>query len=1216
MSVYDDYKAGKIKPTTPLEGAANVIKNIAPMATSLGMQNNISPLQAKQVYTKPTNGNIIEEFGKFAGSLGSQVGGLALEAGKGLLDSTIRLVEAPISLVGRLVDAPRINANIERNTQRLNNLDIKRKELTDSWSQGRISKEEYLTGLKGIAIEGEEIRKEANTNAEEATAGLEGSKKDAVDTAVSAITALSLMASGGLSGIAVGASELKGVAAKNVINFFGKREVSANLFKAATKIDDIMKATAGAINKVGTLNGKLTGGEILKIGEAAKVAGLGTMSAGQIAKKVALDVLIKKPLIYQTNVDQAINTYVALAEGNYGEAAKSAAINAGFLLSGGPIGFAMDVLKKGIGAIKSAAYNGGTLAKMMERENANALKKGVKKAYSKELIDEYRKSKISGGSFYDALSLHIGNGKANQIFEALQKRIDAGDLGAVKMMKVMEDVNMQMAGGNAYKAAMRIAEHYNANTGNRLLRELTPDQLIDDMVNHAILREKVIETAIKGGMPKAEAERIVLGRLSKTEIGLIADYMKDADAPFEAAFKAGNISREVREQIKEARKTRIDALLDRYSSTSAWANNDALRTQLYNIADYTKDTTEMLEKIGKLVGSAKFSGKLPKKLLIELKNGGYIATMPKTTFTPYIKYEDTNKKIATQFSKGLGEKATYFEKAVKPIPFLSHINGALTKLGLGTEPSIDLTYKMMKNNFSTMIATNPAIKNSLGKDVDGEDVLAKLYSFIRNQTATQKWQRPIVDLRQMTNKEIQSALKVDTKQARAIMSALNTAMMQVPVSIRGLGDKVLDFYNKIPFASQYSRTQGATRYTYNPFFRWQQGYQTEFGALIESGGGKRLQMPGLNWVNKILFPKSAASIDNTIELLQKNNIFGQGFSGMGNTGDVFGKLGTHLIASEKRSLAGLVELQAKRAGKDVQTYIEENMDNVIDTLQTLTFSNKTKSLADSPLARTINTVFFPFRFNMKVANLMAKQMSKFNTATQVAIIANALKADEFLKSDEGIAWQTQYADAIKFFNWISPTYPLTYIAKIAGNITDPENASIGDFGLLGGLPFGMVTQILEANGIIPGSIPYMNPKTGDVLPKYVPQTTKAQMNLALQAFIGSVWSYPGSIMGLPGKGELIRGGVNALMGAQDFEAVDRTAEMTPEQLRAQPIIKRVNGAKPNTINASNIDNNVQAIQPTIQNTMAQPIVVQPQKRVVKPKAKKKSEYPVTPLTRK
>jgi hypothetical protein len=309
----------------------------------------------------------------------------------------------------------------------------------------------------------------------------------------------------------------------------------------------------------------------------------------------------------------------------------------------------------------------------------------------------------------------------------------------------------------------------------------------------------------------------------------------------------------------------------------------------------------------------------------------------------------------------------------------------------------------------------------------------------------------------------------------------------------------------------------------------------------------------------------------------------------------------------------LAQLQAKRAGygddiAEIERYINDNYTKVMDTLRTITVSHRAKDVFDSPLSRTINTAFFPFRFNMKVASLMAKQMSQFSAPVQVALLAKVFQISDWINSDEGLAWQAQYSDAIKLFQWLSPTYPLSYVMKLTSNVFNPEDASMGDLGLLGGLPFGMYAQMLEANDIITASAPYVDPQTGYVFPKYIPQTTIAQANLALQSLINMTFSYPGALIGLPSKTKLVQGLTDSVIGGrEDFEEQPRDNQLSDRQKEQIELIKKMNGLDTGPTTVEIKDSKVVKVEPTAK------VPQESATYTTTPKRKKKSDYIPRPI---
>jgi hypothetical protein len=193
----------------------------------------------------------------------------------------------------------------------------------------------------------------------------------------------------------------------------------------------------------------------------------------------------------------------------------------------------------------------------------------------------------------------------------------------------------------------------------------------------------------------------------------------------------------------------------------------------------------------------------------------------------------------------------------------------------------------------------------------------------------------------------------------------------------------------------------------------------------------------------------------------------------------------------------------------------------------------------------MNLMFFPVRYNAKVTQIAAQVLGRQPPAVQLAVLHSGFRMRDWLKSDEGINWQAEHQDAIQVLNWITP---INSIESTLNMLSHKPN-SIAELGQLGGLPLGFITQILDSEGILHLNKPYVMPKTGDLLPDYIPQTTKAKASVALTDLIGSMFTYPGRTLGLPGKDASIKKFVRNFIATngKDFDKQYRTEDLTPLQ---------------------------------------------------------------------
>ena len=268
---------------------------------------------------------------------------------------------------------------------------------------------------------------------------------------------------------------------------------------------------------------------------------------------------------------------------------------------------------------------------------------------------------------------------------------------------------------------------------------------------------------------------------------------------------------------------------------------------------------------------------------------------------------------------------------------------------------------------------------------------------------------------------------------------------------------------------------------------------------------------------------------------------------------------THgLLPGQERSIAALISTQADKVGMNVTDFIHNFPHEVADTVQTIAQYDRHNSVLNSPLMRTLNLAFFPLRFETKVATIMATNLAKTSAMTQFAVIKGLYNADNWLKSPEGQAWYSKNSDLLGLLKYFSPLSTMSTVAQLLGG----RAGSVGAYGELGGLPFGWITQTLDASGLthFGTEAPLVSSKTGEVVPAEVPTNVRGQLQLAIEDFIGGLYTYPGSTAGLPSKTGIDRSVVRAIMpGASksDFNAV--TPPITPEQEQYQKVVQQQNG---------------------------------------------------------
>jgi hypothetical protein len=528
------------------------------------------------------------------------------------------------------------------------------------------------------------------------------------------------------------------------------------------------------------------------------------------------------------------------------------------------------------------------------------------------------------------------------------------------------------------------------------------------------------------------------------------------------------------------------------------------------------------------------------------------------------------------------DNTNLFDAATAPQPTLAHLAGFLNSAGLSPQANQQKAFQALSSGVAKSL-DNLKVSGELGLHMGGNEttggqvIMSKLEAYITNlepstflRTATLTFgkARPaITDIRQLTTKEIRTALNtgnggrlITEAEAKEIAKAINQGYLNTPLELRGLGDKVIDYlYKYNPAQKYYSRAQSALRYSYNPFFQAQEGFETAFFSGL-SGGNKITSTVD----HHLLWGKTKQELDVTVGQLEQARVFGgtgtaEGLLSSSLGGEaaqdlVIGRLTANITRGQKRDLAGLAQDIAARQGMTVQQMLDTHPEQLADALRIIVQYPREGVLA-SPLARTLNIAFFPMRYNAKVTIMAAKILAKQPPAVQFALTHSLLNFKDWLQSDEGIRWRAQNNDAIQVFNWISPLNningalnTLKYFEKTA---TGGKSDGIASLGQLGGLPFGVITQVLDSMGWISLNAPYVEPTSGDVLPDYIPNTTRAQAATAIVDLLGSIFTYPGRTLGLPGKQATLRNAVDGFTGTDASQFIKKTYQNEDGSLNAR-----------------------------------------------------------------
>lgn len=1071
-----DEMARQAQLQTPTEQFNQVFSQIGQYTSGLSSEyNGISAPPVASAAGQP---------GGFAGflqktlSIGAQAGGIARQLGGAALGFVKNsAVDIYKSTAGTLDTVARLPVEAIRSyvdTEKVNALDAKRKQITGDFAAGKLSRSDYSKRLKELNKGYEEVSKSTQVTLDWANKKSVGERnREILDTTVNILS--------------LGSLSLANIGGKQAFKMGSKEALDALISQGATNLETTMLKNP-ALRSLVTRNL-----EAMAKREAQKITGQSAWQFVQMnGKKLAVDLLIKRPVFYQSNIGQAQSLYKNMLEGDYKGALTDTAWLGVQTLNGGPLG-----------AVKDLA------------------------GYTKSAVSRMAKGKAS---VLDELSRNIGTKDWRQFGEYV-----ANNPSAKKAAQVLQDSNLFVTKGDAKRAADNILSSYS----HLDLQTLTPEQILKDITNHRDAYE-ILESAKKShildnlGDVKDKLVPVRWDAVTRTSV---------ADAVRRSAATG--------EFNKDAATKAIHEIGDKIGFT----NNFSLSTQLEKIVATSKTANEAADAIQAIeaaVGSGKY---LPGPLQKQLAKLGYVLAEPAGGVkNAFIETEDLGKLISSAI-----KNPNLFDPSAAPTPVVSHIAGFLERLGVSPQDSNGLASKKLAESVATRLSGTMAGRE-LGFNVDGKKaiggdvVLSRLQQYVENKAGIyglnkiSAGQSSLTDIRQMTINEIRQALSTKGKTgtsmisagaAKEIRQAIIKGFTDLPLEARGLGDKLVDtLYAVNPMQKYYARTQSALRYTYNPFFRLQESAETKILSHVQA--------------SNLVWMKGKNQLDEAANVLEGAGIFKGQLPGEA-AGDVtLGRITANLTKGQKRDLGGLALDIAKTRGVGLQQLANENPEILDDALRAIV-QYPNKGILASPLARTMNLAFFPMRYNAKVTMLAAQALQKQPPSVQKAVLHSMFTMKDWLKSDEGIAWQSKNADAIALFKWITPINSIEGTMKLlTGNIQAPA-----DLGQLGGLPLGIISQMLDSQGIINLNTPYVDPKTGSVFPKNIPKSTKARAAVALTDLLNSTFTYPGRVLGLPGKNQAVKDMVKNFIATNgtDFESQIQTDRLTPLQEKWIEVLK-------------------------------------------------------------
>lgn len=652
-------------------------------------------------------------------------------------------------------------------------------------------------------------------------------------------------------------------------------------------------------------------------------------------------------------------------------------------------------------------------------------------------------------------------------------------------------LNQKAVGGDKGKAAIFFKD-YVKNVLKEDIDNLTPQQFASSFAPYAKTMERMQKLQAKGVVPK--------------DLVVTADFRK---------------------AIPELQKAILAA------EKSGGLENAQDRINLAK--SIVKELGVENKKISNLLGEAVAAGGSTDEIIARINNIGQkqifkvkgIRAPKGFAFTP------GPKERAVMPS--LGKSAPLDEgKAASPI--FGKIGKVLEKAGLSTQGKSSEVYAKYKMNLDDELT-------KIG--LDPKDVLEKLTDYTRKGRGGVG----IFDERQLGTSAMKAALgEADSAKADAVRKAIVNAYNRVSLGDLGLAGKIENALYKVPGYGGYRRIQGIGRYEYNPFFRLQSAVEAELLSQ-NVAKGKVPHLPGTNYLRKVFNSKGTDRLEKSAQKLLSH--LDEGYAGEGVADNSYGVgITAKLFTTQKLSLGGLVETLAKKSGQSVDDFIRTADPKVLNNIRSVVQYPKDGYLS-SNFAKTLNMAIFPSRYTTKLAMITGKALADMPPLLQIGTLKGISNFQDFLSSDEGIKWKSENSEVIGMLNYLNP---LNNIGKIVAGVKN-KDLQISDIGLIGGLPLGVITQLIKTQTGAMAGTPYQNPKTGELIFDDLPANAQGRVKLAIIDMINTMYSYSGRTFGFDLSKKEITGSLPGLKLDKGDTKKNTNQKPSANQERVQRVLK-------------------------------------------------------------
>ena len=403
--------------------------------------------------------------------------------------------------------------------------------------------------------------------------------------------------------------------------------------------------------------------------------------------------------------------------------------------------------------------------------------------------------------------------------------------------------------------------------------------------------------------------------------------------------------------------------------------------------------------------------------------------------------------------------------------------------------------------------------------------------------------------------------------AAQIQSISRAALREVPTSITGMGDTVINYVRTLDkgynswmgkIYDTYLKAAYKGRYDWSPFFSMQQFIETKIqaGMFLRDyrilPGGKTISRVG-DWtaeklakrvgettpyLRKVLdeppLGELVAVRDEVLGTLQKTmldyasapdliNIHNAARKGLGTLKEAadfrqsiksrniwyaaFGQSSVRMAATFNKALAekmgmNLTDALAFTYENGVKKY---NNPQVVQMMREATQSvfHYSPGILTSPLVKTMNIVWFPFRFQAKTVQLAAKWLNDLTPANRLVAINNWVHFANWAGTDEGIEWRRTNRNVL--YNIVAYTTAYEQLGQSAEAVSKGRLFG-GNTGLIGGVPLGFLVNLARELAFLPEDPDQFDPKTGRPFQKEIPRdvVSAASLSVSLEQLLISI----------------------------------------------------------------------------------------------------------------